>query len=142
MSFSLHVNTSLLFILGESQKRTNMLLLEFGFRVLHEFRSHLSRTPFIALTATATKDTRETVFEVLLMDGSHIVHENPNKENIAYVVQYIRKNAGLAEYFSWIADEVKDCGSATTRTIIYTQTIKQCATVYSTLKTPPWGQNL
>ena len=45
------------------------------------------------------------------------------------------ENASLAEYFSWIADEVKDCGSAATRTIIYTQTIKQCAFVYSTLKT-------
>ena len=41
-----------------------------------------------------------------------------------------------AEYFSWIADEVKDCGSAATRTVIYTQTIKQCAVLYSTLKTP------
>lgn len=105
------------------------------FSRLHEFRSLLPRTPFIALTATATKDTRDTIFEVLLMDGSHIVHEKPNKENIAYVVQYMGKNASLAEYFSWIADEVKDCGSAATRTIIYTQTIKQCAVVCSTLMT-------
>ena len=52
----------------------------------------------------------------------------------AYVVQYMGGNAGLVEYFSWIADEVKDCGSAATRTVIYTQTIKQCAVVYSTLK--------
>lgn len=77
------------------------------------------------------------------MDGSHIVHENPNKENIAYVVQYMGENASFAEYFSWIADEVKDCGSAATSTIIYTQTIKQCAghCVLST-EDPPWGQNL
>ena len=105
------------------------------FSHLHEFRSLLPRTPFIAFTATATKDTRGAIFKVLLMDGSHIVHENPNKENMAYVVQYMGKNASLAEYFSWIADELKDCGSAATRTIIYTQTIKQCAVVYSTLKT-------
>jgi len=45
------------------------------------------------------------------------------------------KNTSLAEYLSWISNEVKDCGSAATRTIIDTQTIKQCAVVYSTLKT-------
>ena len=45
------------------------------------------------------------------------------------------KKASLAEYLSWISNEVKECGSAATRTIIYTQTIKQCAVVYSTLKT-------
>ena len=87
------------------------------------------------MTATATEDARETIFEVLLMKDPHIVTESPNKANISYVVQYMGKNASLAEYLSWISNEVKDCGSAATRTIIYTQTIKQCAVVYSTLKT-------
>lgn len=47
------------------------------------------------------------------------------------------ENASLADYLSWIRNKVKDCGSAATRAIpvIYTQTIKQCAVVYSTLKT-------
>ena len=100
-----------------------MPLLEFGFRIC--MRSLLPRTPFIALTTTATKDTREKIFEVLLMDGCHIVCESPDKANISYVVQYMGKNASLAEYFSWIAN-VKGCGSAATRTIIYTQTISPC----------------
>lgn len=69
------------------------------------------------------------------MNGPHIVTESPNKANISYVVQYMGKNASLAEYLSWLSNELKDCGSAATRTIIYTQTIKQCAVVYSTLKT-------
>ncbi|XP_068693066.1 bifunctional 3'-5' exonuclease/ATP-dependent helicase WRN-like [Montipora foliosa] len=105
------------------------------FSRLHEFRSLLPPTPFIALTATAIEDTRETIFEVLLMNGPHIVTESPNKANISYVVQYMGRNASLAEYLSWISNEVKDRGSAATRTIIYTQTIKQCAVAYSTLKT-------
>jgi len=83
----------------------------------------------------ATEDTRETIFEVLLMNGPQIVTESPNKANISYVVQYMGKNASLAEYLSWLSNELKDCGSAATRTIIYTQTINQCAVVYSTLKT-------
>ena len=116
------------FILGENLKRV-------WFSRLHEFRSLLPRTPFIALTATATKDTRETIFEVLLMNSPHVVTESPDKANISYVVQYMGKKASLAEYLSWISNEVKECGSAATRTIIYTQTIKQCAVVYSTLKT-------
>ena len=69
------------------------------------------------------------------MNDPHIVTESPNKANISYVVQYMGKNATLAEYLTWISNEVKDCGSEATRTIIYTQTIKQCAVVYSTLKT-------
>lgn len=95
----------------------------------------LPRTPFVALTATATKDTRDTIFEVLIMKEPHIVEENPNKPNIAYVVKYMERNARLSDYFHWIAKEVIDKHSMATRTIIYCQTIKQCAVVYSTLKT-------
>ena len=97
-------------------------------------RSLLPRTPFVALTATATKDTRDTIFEVLIMKEPHIVEENPNKPNIAYVVKYMERNARLSDYFHWIAKEVIDKHSMATRTIIYCQTIKQCAVVYSTLK--------
>ena len=97
-------------------------------------RSLLPRTPFVALTATATKDTGDTIFEVLIMKEPHIVEENSNKPNIAYVVKYMERNACLSDYFHWIAKEVIDKHSMATRTIIYCQTIKQCAVVYSTLK--------
>ena len=45
------------------------------------------------------------------------------------------RNACLSDYFHWIAKEVTDKHSMATRTIIYCQTIKHCAVVYSTLKT-------
>ena len=77
----------------------------------------------------------ETIFEVLIMKEPHIVEENPNKPNIAYVVKYMERNVRLSDYFHWIAKEVIDKHSMATRTIIYCQTIKQCAVVYSTLKT-------
>lgn len=64
-----------------------------------------------------------------------MVLESPNKENISYVVHYMKKNSSLSDYFSWIADEVIEHGTGSTRTINYCQTIKQCAVVYSTLKT-------
>ena len=66
------------------------------------------------------------------MKEPHIVEESPNKPNIAYVVKYMERNARLSDYFQWIA---KDELSMATRTIIYCQTIKQCAVVYSTPKT-------
>ena len=48
---------------------------------LHECRSVHPRTPSITLTVTTTKDTctRDTIFDVLLMDGSHIVNESPKQ---------------------------------------------------------------
>ena len=62
------------------------------------------------------------------------ITETPNKGNITYIVQYMRKDANLSQYFAWLAEEFKAQSTAATRTIIYCQTIKQCAVVYSTLK--------
>jgi len=81
-------------------------------------RSLLPCTRFVALTATAT------IFEVLIMKEPHIVEENPNKPNIAYVVKYMERNARLSDYCHWIAKEVIDKHCMATRTIIYCQTIK------------------
>ena len=46
----------------------------------------------------------------------------------------MKKNSSLSDYLSWIADEVIEHETRETRTIIYCQTIKQCAVVFSTLK--------
>ena len=83
----------------------------------------------MALTATATADTRDTIFESLLFINPGTIIESPNKDNISYVVNYMKKNLNLSHYFSWLADEVLEKGI-----MIYCQTIKQCALVYSTLK--------
>ena len=40
--------------------------------------------PFIALTATATRDTRVAIFDAMLMNEPCLIMESPNKENIAY----------------------------------------------------------
>ena len=90
--------------------------------------------PFIALTATATSDTRAVIFDSLLFENPHTILESSNKENISYVVDYMKKNANLSDYFSWLANELSENGTEATRTIIYCQTIKQCALVYTTIK--------
>ena len=66
-------------------------------------RSLLPRIPFVAFTATATKDTRDTSFALLIAIGPRIVEENPSKPNIAHVVKYMERNAHLSDYFHWIA---------------------------------------
>ena len=104
------------------------------FARLHELRSLIPDCPFIALTATITRDTREAIFESLLFDNPCMVLESPNKGNISYVVHYMKKKCSLSDYLSWIADELIEHGTGATRTIIFCQTIKQCAVVYSTLK--------
>ena len=40
----------------------------------------------------------------------------------------------IEEYFQWLVDETIERQIKTIRTIIYCQTIKQCGTIYSTLR--------
>lgn len=40
----------------------------------------------------------------------------------------------MSHYVSWLADEILEKGTLATRTIIYYQTIKECALVYTTPK--------
>lgn len=101
---------------------------------MQEFRSLIPGCPFIALTATATSDTRAVIFDSLLFENPRTILESPNKENISYVVDYMKKNANLSDYFFWLANELSENGTEATRTIIYCQTIKQCALVYTTIK--------
>ncbi|XP_022780469.1 Bloom syndrome protein homolog [Stylophora pistillata] len=88
----------------------------------------------LALTATATTSTRETITEMLLMDNPHVIYENPCKTNIAYSVHYMDKERLVGDCFQWLADELKEKKEKTTITIVYCQTIKQCCLIYSVLK--------
>ena len=69
---------------------------------LHELRS--SDVKMLALTATATTSTRQTITEILLMDNPHVIYENPSKANIAYSVHYMDKERSVEDYFRWLAD--------------------------------------
>ncbi len=56
-------------------------------------------------TATATKSTRETIFDVPLMDNPYVIFESPNKDNITYVVEYMARDADLDDYFDWLVEK-------------------------------------
>ena len=50
------------------------------------------------------------------MRDPHFIVESPNKVNISYCVQYIKKKENLSDYFGWIAEDVIAHGLAATRT--------------------------
>ena len=101
---------------------------------LHELRSLAPSVRMLALTATATSATKQTIIDTLLMESPHIIYECPSKDNITYAVLYVEKNKSPEECFGWLIEELEELGSLTTRTIVYCQTIKQCGLIYSTLK--------
>ena len=92
---------------------------------LHELRSLAPNGKMIALTATATKLTKETILNILLMEKPFEVQESPNKPNVTYTVKCMQKDADHELYFEWLVKELKLKGTSCDRTIIYCQTIKQ-----------------
>ncbi|KAJ7384012.1 hypothetical protein OS493_024024 [Desmophyllum pertusum] len=90
---------------------------------LHKLRSLAPHVKIVALTATATSETRKAIMDVLLMDNPYIIYESPDKSNIAYSVLYMSRDESLPKYFEWLVKELLEHGIDTTRTIIYCQTI-------------------
>ncbi|CAB3998626.1 mediator of RNA polymerase II transcription subunit 34-like [Paramuricea clavata] len=96
---------------------------------INEARS-LTDVPFMALTATATKTTKERIFELLELKCPVEIIESPNRNNISYCVQSLDKHLSLAEQFRCVIEEIRQKGKNSRRTIIYCQTIKQCSLLY------------
>ena len=90
-----------------------------------------SKILFMAVTGTATRQTKETITSVLQFENFVEVSESLNKANICYSIQTMDKRNPLIQYFQWISNELKEKRGRTERTIIYWQTIKQCSTLYS-----------
>ena len=108
---------------------------------LHELRSLAPKVPMIALTATATKLTKDTIHNVLLMDDPYEIIDSPNKLNLTYIVECMSRDTDLEFYFGWLIDELKTKQVSCKRTIIYCQIIKQCGVIYRTIK-GMLGQNM
>ncbi len=85
----------------------------------------------IALTATASVLTKDIILNMLLMKKPWEIKESPNKLNITYAVEYLAQDAELRDYFGWLIHDLGLKQEETTRTIIYCQTIKQCAMLYA-----------
>ena len=84
----------LLMFRGTSQDNKMAAFCE-SYSKLYELRSLAPNVPVVALTATATKLTRDTVFNLLNMKNAVEIQESPNKLN---VVQYMDKDMELESY--------------------------------------------
>ena len=82
----------------------------------------------MALTATATKTTRQAIIKVLGMVKPAVVSVSPNKENIKYIV---RANPGeLEETFAGLVKELRTKRASVDRTIIFCRSYDQCSRIY------------
>ena len=86
--------------------------------------------PFITLTATATPKTKAKIFELLELREPKEIVESPNKPNVRYAIQKLRNSLPVLENFRCLIDELKEKGIDSKRTIIYCQTVKQCAHLF------------
>ena len=118
----------------ETSQDNKMAAFRESYSKLYELRSLAPNVPVVALTATATKLTRDTVFNLPKTKNAVEIKESRNKLNVTYVVQYMDKDMELEFYFGWLTDELKQIREKTERTIIYCQTIRQCGLLYATIK--------
>ena len=105
-----------------------------------EIRSLVSMdVPIVALTATASKSTKHKIFESLSLKKSStfVLEWSPDKPNIKFYVQYVKKDLEISSLFNFLIEDVRKQKTECERTIIFCQTRKQCAIVYQT-----FAQNL
>eukprot|EP00112_Aurelia_sp_Birch-Aquarium-sp1_P024204 Seg753.8 transcript_id=Seg753.8/GoldUCD/mRNA.D3Y31 product="ATP-dependent DNA helicase RecQ" protein_id=Seg753.8/GoldUCD/D3Y31 len=100
---------------------------------LKEMRSLVTRhTGFMAFTATATKSTKQKIFELLQLDlfSTAVVEKSPCKDNLRFVVKYVERDRSFVSIFGWLITDLMLKSIKTDRTLIYCQTRKQCSLIY------------
>ena len=75
----------------------------------------------MAMTATATKSTRNFIIKSLCMQAPQIVYVPPNKDNILYCVMK-KPRVGLSKVFKPIVEKLKAERSEMSRIIIFCKT--------------------
>ena len=84
-----------------------------------ELRSLLHRdVPFVALTATATEETKKTIIKDLCMQHCVQIIGDPNKLNIRYAVVDI-DHANLYETFKPIIDDIDERQLSATKAMVF-----------------------
>ena len=81
----------------------------------------------MALTATASKKTRQQIIRIIGMVRPFIISQSPDHPNISYGVKTPGK---MEDTFTALAEELKRCRETTDRTIIFCRTHEDCAHIY------------
>ena len=95
-----------------------------------------SNVPSIILTATASLSTKRDIFRALNLNqsSSFIMEHSPERPNVQFSVRYLNKNLPVSSIFSTLIDDLRSKNVSCERTMIFCQTRKQCALVYSAFK--------
>ena len=102
------------------------------FRRINELRSLVGRVPLLALTATATKETRNKITKTLEMDNAVLFSAIPDRKNIAYAVQVTGSDPQTT--FQALINTLKEKRQTCDRVIIYCPRIKTVAALYGIFK--------
>ena len=87
----------------------------------------------MALTATASKKTRQDIIEGLnLKENLHLIVASPNRPNIYLYVAKVNKN--LPETFGWLIERLASEKQSCPRTLVYCKTTKECGRLFSFFK--------
>lgn len=85
----------------------------------------------MALTATATKETFSCIEQRLSMQNTKVIGLNPNRPNIKYIVKSAVK---VNDFCNDIVKELLELCNAARKTVIFCQTLAQCAEIFLQLK--------
>ena len=121
---------------GTSSNNKKNTAFRIWYSRLNELRSLVGKgVSFMALTATATKRTKRQIFDMLELINPFEVVDNPNRPNICFVVQKMDNSIQIGDHFKFLINDLKEHREKATRTIIYCQTIKQCAVLFDLFRT-------
>jgi len=104
---------------------------------LGEFKSlTASNLPSILLTATASPSTRKDIFRTLNLHQlpCHVIEHSPEHPNVQFSVKYLDKTMPVSTTFNTLIEELRVSNSSCQRTMTFCQTRKQCALLYSVLR--------
>lgn len=90
--------------------------------------------PIVALTATASLDTRNMILNDLCMKNSYQLVIDPDKRNIKYCVVHA-KSDDICHNFEWLINLLRTHGPSMPRMIIFFRQIKHISEVYEHLET-------
>jgi ATP-dependent DNA helicase RecQ len=86
----------------------------------------------MALTATATAETRKEVVRILGMSKPEYVVRSPDKPNIIYCVE--KKTAGIDEVFNPLVEELRQKRTKMTKTLVFCRRQNDCSELYMYFK--------
>ncbi len=101
-----------------------------AFGRLGELKSLLPvETPFLALTATATKGTKQKIFDLFKLPVTEI-YEHPYRDNIKLSVQNVKDSRSVHEALHWVVNRLELERDTCDRIIIYCRSLVDCGSVF------------